>query len=35
MQIGGVGNEHRLELNGMPDDAPERLSAVTYTDFVP
>lgn len=35
MQIGGLGNEHRLELNGMPDDAPERLSAVTYTDFVP
>lgn len=35
MQIGGIGNAHRLELNGMPDDAPERLSAVTYTDFVP
>jgi hypothetical protein len=35
MQIGGLGNEHRLELNGMPDDAPERLSAVTYTNFVP
>jgi hypothetical protein len=35
MQIQGLGNEHRLELNGMPDDAPERLSAVTYTDFVP
>ena len=35
MQIGGLGNYHRLELNGMPDDAPERLSAVTYTDFVP
>lgn len=35
MQVGGLGNEHRLELNGMPDDAPERLSAVTYTDFVP
>ena len=35
MQINGLGNEHRLELNGIPDDAPERLSAVTYTDFVP
>ena len=35
MQISGLGNAHRLELNGMPDDAPERLSAVTYTDFVP
>jgi hypothetical protein len=35
MQVGGLGNMHRLELNGMPDDAPERLSAVTYTDFVP
>lgn len=35
MQINGLGNEHQLELNGMPDDAPERLSAVTYTDFVP
>ena len=35
MQVGGLGNEHRLELNGMPDDAPERLSAVTYTNFVP
>ncbi len=35
MQINGIGNAHRLELNGMPDDAPERLSAVTYTDFVP
>jgi hypothetical protein len=35
MQIGGLGNAHRLELNGMPDDAPERLSAVTYTNFVP
>jgi hypothetical protein len=35
MQIGGIGNAHRLELNGMPDDTPERLSAVTYTNFVP
>jgi len=35
MQIGGIGNAHRLELNGMPNDAPERLSAVTYTNFVP
>jgi len=35
MQIGGIGNAHRLELNGMPDDAPERLSAVTYMDFAP
>jgi hypothetical protein len=35
MQVGGLGNYHRLELNGMPNDAPERLSAVTYTNFVP
>lgn len=35
MQVNGLGNLHLLLLNGMPDDAPERLSAVTYTDFVP
>jgi len=35
MAINGLGNLHRLELNGVPDDPPERLSAVTYTGFVP
>ncbi len=27
MQIGGLGNAHQLELNGMPDDAPGCLCA--------
>jgi hypothetical protein len=35
MVINGISDLHRLELNGVPDDAPKRNSAVIYTDFVP
>ncbi|MGB6429264.1 MAG: TonB-dependent receptor, partial [Candidatus Acidiferrales bacterium] len=35
MVINGISDLHRLELDGIPDDAPERNSAVIYTDFVP
>jgi hypothetical protein len=35
MVINGISDLHRLTLDGIPDDAPERNSAVIYTDFVP
>jgi hypothetical protein len=35
MVINGISDLHQLTLDGIPDDAPERNSAVIYTDFVP
>ncbi|MGO9642839.1 MAG: TonB-dependent receptor domain-containing protein [Candidatus Acidiferrales bacterium] len=35
MVVNGLGDFHQLLLDGVPDQAPERLSAVIYTDFVP